>query len=146
RCRLRVENLDRILAGIALQETEWHDCRFAGNLRLSERRDTFFEDTNHRESQLADSNVLPHRVDARKNRARQFLCDEASLAMRLHVSRIEITARHDDQVAYSLETFSDCDERDGTLNASGNDRHLDVVSPGSLGDVGYFAARRFEIL
>ena len=120
---LRVENLNRIRPGVTLQQTERHDSGLARNLRLSEGRDAFLENTNDSELELTDSNVLTNGVYARENGASEVLSYKAGFAVGLHVCSIEVSACDYEEVAYFLEAFRDSDQCHRSFNSSGHNRH-----------------------
>src|SRR5262249_23701271 len=144
-CSLRVENLDRIRAGVTLHEAKRHDDGLTRNLGLAEGRNTFFEHADNRESQFADPHVLSHRADASTTGACEFLCYKAGFVVRRHIGGIEVAAGYHQKMANPLEAFGDCDEGYRTFNAGSNNGYLEIVCSCSFDHERYLPAGRFEI-
>src|SRR5215831_8769261 len=142
---LRVENFDRIRAGVTLHEAKRYDDGFTRNLGLAEGRDTFLEHADNRESQLADSNIFSHWADARKNGTCEFLCHKAGFVLRPHIVVIEVTAGYHQKMAYPLKAFGDRYQGYRTFNTAGDNGHLEIVRSCSFDYVRYFAAYRLDI-
>src|SRR5215467_4076813 len=142
---LRIENLNRIRAGVTLHEAKRHDNGLTRDLGLAEGRNTLFEHADNRESQFADPYVLSHRAEARKNRACEFLCYKAGLVVRLYISLVEVAAVYHQKMPYFLKAFGDCYKSHWTFDTAGDNGHLQVVRSCRFDYGRYFAACRLDI-